>query len=89
MLAAAPAVATFSSPDRPMFTGPLHAYDNVNWSFLRRTLRLEQKNGASGLGIESFVSKGSVGIKVNDDVGRFSQNKGRFETRRLTISINL
>jgi hypothetical protein len=28
--------------------------------------------------IEQFVTKGSVGIKVNDDIGRYFQTKKRF-----------
>jgi len=51
------------------------AYDKVNWSFLQQTLRMKGFTEKWCKWIESFVSKGSVGIKVNDDVGRFFQTK--------------
>jgi len=51
------------------------AYDKVNRSFLQQTLRLKGFIEKWCKWIESFVSKGSVGIKVNDDIGRFFQTK--------------
>jgi hypothetical protein len=41
------------------------------------------------LWINEFVSKGSVGIKVNNKVGRFFSNKERAETGRSIISFAL
>jgi hypothetical protein len=50
-----------------------NAYDKVKWSFLQQTLRMKGfSNGWHAL-INSFVSGGSVAIKVNDDVGRYFQ----------------
>jgi hypothetical protein len=51
------------------------AYDKVNWSFLQQTLRMKGFTEKWCKWIESFVSKGSVGIMLNDDVGRFFQTK--------------
>ena len=51
------------------------AYDKVNWSFLQQTLRMKGFTEKWCKWIESFVSKGSVGIKVNGDIGRFFQTK--------------
>jgi hypothetical protein len=47
------------------------AYDKVNWSFLQQTLRMKGFSKKWCLWINEFVSKGSVGIKVNNEVGRF------------------
>ena len=41
------------------------SYDRVNWSFLQHTLRLKGFTEKWCKWIELFVSKGSVGIKVN------------------------
>ena len=53
------------------------AYDKVKWSFLQQTLRMKGFSAEWRPMIHSFVSGGSVAIKVNDDVGRYFQtNKG-------------
>jgi hypothetical protein len=51
------------------------AYDKVKWSFLQQSLRM--KGFATGWCklIESFMHGGSVGVKVNDDIGRYFQTK--------------
>jgi hypothetical protein len=51
------------------------AYDKVKWSFLQQSMRM--KGFASGWCklIESFMQGGSVGVKVNDDIGRYFQTK--------------
>ena len=51
------------------------AYDNVRWSFLQKTLRIKGFLEKWCSWIQSFVSKGSVGVKVNDDIGNFFQTK--------------
>jgi hypothetical protein len=49
------------------------AYDKVKWSFLQQTLRMKGFSAEWCALIYSFVSGGSVAIKVNDDVGRYFQ----------------
>jgi hypothetical protein len=51
------------------------AYNKVKWSFLQQSLRM--KGFATGWCklIESFMHGGSVGVKVNDDIGRYFQTK--------------
>jgi hypothetical protein len=51
------------------------AYDKVNWEFLQQTLRIKGFSQKWCHWINQFVSKGSVGVKVNDDVGRYFQTK--------------
>ena len=51
------------------------AYDKVKWSFLQQTLKMKGFPEKWCSWIESFVSKGSVGVKVNDDIGKFFQTK--------------
>ena len=51
------------------------AYDKVKWSFLHQTLRMKGFSAEWRALIHSFVSGGSVAIKVNDDVGRYFQTK--------------
>ncbi|WVZ94415.1 hypothetical protein U9M48_040308, partial [Paspalum notatum var. saurae] len=53
------------------------AYDNVKWPFLQQTLRMKRFSPLWCQWIQQFVSKGSVAVKVNNDVGRcFQTNKG-------------
>ncbi|WVZ85025.1 hypothetical protein U9M48_031988 [Paspalum notatum var. saurae] len=53
------------------------AYDNVKWPFLQQTLRMKGFSPLWCQWIQQFVSKGSVAVKVNNDVGRYCQtNKG-------------
>uniref|UniRef100_A0A8I6YB15 Reverse transcriptase domain-containing protein n=1 Tax=Hordeum vulgare subsp. vulgare TaxID=112509 RepID=A0A8I6YB15_HORVV len=47
------------------------AYDKVNWSFLQQTLRMKGFGEIWRKHIDCFIKQGSVGIKVNDDVGHF------------------
>jgi hypothetical protein len=46
------------------------AYDKVKWSFLHQTLRMIGFSAEWHFLINSFVSGGSVAIKVND-VGKY------------------
>ena len=47
----------------------------MNWKFLQQTLRMKGFPDKWCKWIETFVSRGSVGIKINDDVGKFFQTK--------------
>jgi hypothetical protein len=47
------------------------AYDKVKWGFLQQTLRMKGFSEKWCQWISQFVTKGSVGTKVNDDVGRY------------------
>jgi hypothetical protein len=47
------------------------AYDKVKWSFLQQTLRMKGFCPRWCTWIENFISGGSVGIKVNDDIGHY------------------
>uniref|UniRef100_M8BSZ2 Leucoanthocyanidin reductase n=1 Tax=Aegilops tauschii TaxID=37682 RepID=M8BSZ2_AEGTA len=49
------------------------AYDKVKWSFLQQALRMKGFDQAWRRQVESFTQKGSVGIKVNDDIGHYFQ----------------
>src|SRR3954468_17744746 len=51
------------------------AYDKVNWSFLQQTLRMKGFSEEWRSLIQSFVSGGSVAIKVNEDTGKYFQTK--------------
>ena len=51
------------------------AYDKIKWSFLQQVLRMKGFPDKWCSCIESFISKGSVGVKVNDDIGKFFQTK--------------
>uniref|UniRef100_A0A8I6YC49 Reverse transcriptase domain-containing protein n=1 Tax=Hordeum vulgare subsp. vulgare TaxID=112509 RepID=A0A8I6YC49_HORVV len=49
------------------------AYDKVKWSFLQQALRMKGFNERWRDHVDTFIQKGSVGIKVNDDIGHFCQ----------------
>jgi hypothetical protein len=52
------------------------AYDKVKWPFLQQVLRMKGFN-SKWCWIDNFVTKGTVGIKVNDDIGHyFRTHKG-------------
>ena len=51
------------------------AYDKVKWPFLQQTLRMKGFSAEWCAMVHSFVSGGSVAIKVNDDVGHYFQTK--------------
>jgi hypothetical protein len=57
---------------KPDFKKP---YDKMNWDFLQQTLRMEGFLDKLHHWINQFVQKESVGIKVNDEVGRYFQTK--------------
>jgi hypothetical protein len=54
-----------------------NAYDKVKWSFLQQTLRMKGFSPKWCRWIQNMVSGGSVGIKVNDDIGSYFQTKRR------------
>ena len=49
------------------------AYDKVNWAFLQQTLRMKGFAAQWCEWIARFIQGGSVGIKVNDDIGHYFQ----------------
>ena len=49
------------------------AYDKVKWPFLQQALRMKGFDEAWRRQVEAFTHKGSVGIKVNDDIGHYFQ----------------
>jgi hypothetical protein len=51
------------------------AYDNVKWPFLQQALRMKGFSPLWCHWIQQFVSRGSVAVKVNNDVGRYFQTK--------------
>ena len=51
------------------------AYDKVKWPFLLQTLRMKAFSQKWCCWVESFVSGGSVAIKVNEDVGNYFQTR--------------
>ena len=51
------------------------AYDKVKWSFLQQTLRMKGFSPKWCRWVEGMINGGSVGIKVNDDVGHYFQTK--------------
>jgi hypothetical protein len=51
------------------------AYDKVKWSFLQQTLRVKGFSPKWCRWIQNMVTGGSVGIKVNDDIGPYFQTK--------------
>jgi hypothetical protein len=51
------------------------AYDKVNWSFVQQTLRMKVFPLTWCKWIEDVMSRGSVGIKVNEEVGQYFQTR--------------
>ena len=51
------------------------AYDKVKWPFLQQTLRMKGFGSQWCKWVENFVTGGSVGIKINDDIGHYFQTK--------------
>jgi hypothetical protein len=50
-------------------------YDKVNWDFLQQWLRMKGFSNKWCHWINQFMCKGSVRIKVNENVGRYFQTK--------------
>jgi hypothetical protein len=51
------------------------AYDKLNWNFIQQTLRMKGFSPIWCKWVASFMDKGNVGIKVNDQVGKNSNKK--------------
>ena len=51
------------------------SYDKVKWSFLQQTLRMKEFSPKWCRWIEGMIKRGSVGIKINGDVGHYFQTK--------------
>jgi hypothetical protein len=47
------------------------AYDKVSWYFLQQALRMKGFDPKLCKWIQDFVSRGSMGIKVNYEIGHF------------------
>jgi hypothetical protein len=51
------------------------AYDKVKWPFMQQVLRLKGFSSTWCSWIQQVVTKGSVAVKVNDDIGHYFQSK--------------
>ena len=51
------------------------AYGKVNWEFLQQVMRMKGFDPIWCQWINQFVSRGSVGVKVNDDIGHYFQTR--------------
>jgi hypothetical protein len=51
------------------------AYDKIIWSFVEQTLRMKGFSPKWCQWVASFMEGGHVGIKVNDEVGKKSNQK--------------
>jgi hypothetical protein len=49
------------------------AYDKVKWPFLQQTLRMKGFDSKWCKWINDFVSRGSVRVRVNDDICHYFQ----------------
>jgi hypothetical protein len=49
------------------------AYDKVNWDFIQQTLRMKDFSDKWCHWINQFVCKGSVEVRVNENIGRYFQ----------------
>jgi hypothetical protein len=51
------------------------AYDKVKWSFLQQALRMKGFHPKWCQWIRNFGENGSVGIRVNNDIGHYFQTR--------------
>jgi hypothetical protein len=51
------------------------AYDKVNWNFLQQAMRMKGFDPIWCQWVQRYIEKGSVGIRVNDDIGHYFQTK--------------
>jgi hypothetical protein len=51
------------------------AYDKVRWDFLQTALKMKGFDTKWCRWIQAFITRGSVGIKVNDDIGHHFQTR--------------
>jgi hypothetical protein len=62
------------------------AYDTVKWPFLQEVMRMKGFDPKWCKRIEDLVSRGSVGVKVNDDIGHYFQTyKGLRQADPLSL----
>jgi hypothetical protein len=52
-------------------------YDKVNWISLQQTLKMKGFLEKWCHWISHFISKGTVGVKVNDNIGQYFQTKNK------------
>jgi hypothetical protein len=65
------------------------AYDKVNLSFLQQALRMKGFDPKWCEWIQNYIAKGSVGIRVNNDICHYFQTKKRTPTRGSTLTNSL
>jgi hypothetical protein len=51
------------------------AYNKVKWPFLQQVMRMKGFDPNWCNWIKNFLQGGSVGVRVNDDIGHYFQNK--------------
>jgi hypothetical protein len=51
------------------------AYDKMNWSFLQQAMHMKGFDHTWCDWVQRYIEKGSVGIRVNDDIGHYFQTK--------------
>jgi len=51
------------------------AYDKIKWPFIQQVLRLKGFSPTWCERISKIMSRGSVAVKVNDDIGHFFQSR--------------
>ena len=51
------------------------AYDKVNWAFMQQAMRMKGFDPKWCDWVQRYVEKGSVGIRVNDEIGHYFQTK--------------
>jgi hypothetical protein len=64
------------------------AYVNVKWDFLQQDLRMKGFDPKWCKWIQEFISHGSVGIRVNEDIGHYFQIRKGLQQGN-TLSTNL
>jgi hypothetical protein len=54
-----------------------NTYDKVEWPFLQQAMRMKGFPVKWCRSVDSFVCEGSVGVKVNNDIGHYFQTRKR------------
>ena len=62
------------------------AYDKVKWSFVQHILRMKGFSNEWCNWIKSIMTRGRVGIKVNDQIGENFQTYKRFKVEGSSLS---
>jgi hypothetical protein len=50
-------------------------YEKVNWAFLHQALRMKGFDPKWCHWVQEYLSRGSVGIRLNDDIGHYFQTQ--------------